>query len=114
MPLQAAESGVEEDSEEEEEANESEEMGCILAHSMGLGKTLQTIAFLHSYHHHFPEHRSLLIMPKNVIYNWMTEFEIWLRRVKPAELTLEKVGPPRDIGAWEGLNAIAAKYGGPN
>ena len=59
---------------------------------MGLGKTLQTIAFLHTYHHHFPDHQSLLIMPKNVIYNWLAEFKMWLSKAKPDHLTFDKVG----------------------
>lgn len=57
---------------------------------MGLGKTLQTIAFLHTYHHHFPDHHSLLVLPKNVMYNWMTEFEMWLGKTKPSALTIDK------------------------
>lgn len=79
------------DAESEEEEADDEKAGCILAHSMGLGKTLQTIAFLHSYHHHFPTHRSLLVMPKNVLHNWKEEFDKWLRIAHKGELTLDKV-----------------------
>ena len=92
---------------EDDETEEKEEGGCILAHSMGLGKTLQTIAFLHTYHHHFPEHRSLLVLPKNVMYNWQTEFEMWLGKAKPSALTLNKASyqssPDRYPWYWKAV-----------
>mmetsp|Transcript_666 Transcript_666/g.1634 ORF Transcript_666/g.1634 Transcript_666/m.1634 type:complete len:1138 (+) Transcript_666:201-3614(+) len=44
--------------------------GCVLAHSMGLGKTLQTITFLHTFHVHRPGTKSLIVLPKNVLANW--------------------------------------------
>ena len=40
--------------------------GCILAHSMGLGKTLQTISFLILFHARKPGTRSLVVAPANV------------------------------------------------
>lgn len=42
--------------------------GCILAHSMGLGKTLQTISFLILFHARKPGTRSLVVTPANVSY----------------------------------------------
>ena len=68
--------------------------GCILAHSMGLGKSLQTIAFLHTFHAYYPDQRSLLLVPSNVLHNWVEEFQHWLpkgRQETDDELTPSKV-----------------------
>ena len=62
--------------------------GCILAHCMGLGKTLSTIAILHTMMTHpsmllsngeFLLKKVLLIVPVNTIANWESEFDAWLR-----------------------------------
>ena len=80
-------------------ADEDERHGCILAHAMGLGKSIQTIALLHTYHGYFPDHRSLLIVPANVLGNWKEEFKKWL---PPAckdskQLIVERVGTFKHI-----------------
>lgn len=88
--------------------------GVILAHHMGLGKSLTTIAFLHTYfaaaqasHLHLAASqgvsrgeclgcgRALLVVPANVLLNFHAEFKTWLP--KEAEqasspLTMAKVG----------------------
>lgn len=54
--------------------------GAILAHCMGLGKTLQTISLIHAVMKAFPEElRCVLVLcPVNTIKNWADEFEKWL------------------------------------
>ncbi|CAH8507238.1 unnamed protein product [Schistosoma turkestanicum] len=52
--------------------------GCILAHSMGLGKTIQIIGFLDILFRFCQAQRVLVIVPINTIQNWQAEFELWL------------------------------------
>uniref|UniRef100_A0A674CAB7 RAD54 like 2 n=1 Tax=Salmo trutta TaxID=8032 RepID=A0A674CAB7_SALTR len=52
--------------------------GCILAHSMGLGKTLQVISFIDILLRHTEAHTVLAIVPVNTLQNWLAEFNLWL------------------------------------
>jgi len=61
--------------------------GALLAHSMGLGKTLQVIVFLHSLYRamspgpvelrQFSANRVLTLMPGGLVANWRAEFQKW-------------------------------------
>ncbi|XP_054162344.1 helicase ARIP4-like [Oppia nitens] len=52
--------------------------GCILAHSMGLGKTIQVISFIDILLSHTNAKLVLCIVPINTLQNWINEFNIWL------------------------------------
>ncbi|XP_072308465.1 helicase ARIP4 isoform X2 [Eucyclogobius newberryi] len=52
--------------------------GCILAHSMGLGKTLQVISFVDILLKNTEAHTVLAIVPVNTLQNWLSEFNLWL------------------------------------
>ncbi|XP_059188320.1 helicase ARIP4-like isoform X2 [Centropristis striata] len=52
--------------------------GCILAHSMGLGKTLQVISFIDVLFRHTKAHTVLAIVPVNTLQNWLSEFNMWV------------------------------------
>ncbi|RUS69118.1 hypothetical protein EGW08_023120, partial [Elysia chlorotica] len=52
--------------------------GCILAHSMGLGKTIQLISFIDIFIRCAQGKRVLCIVPINTLQNWMAEFNYWL------------------------------------
>ena len=52
--------------------------GCILAHSMGLGKTLQVICFIDVFLRFTKASKVLCIVPMNTIQNWYSEFNLWL------------------------------------
>jgi hypothetical protein len=64
--------------------------GCLLAHTMGLGKTLQIVAFLVTLsllpptaHIEMPPHlkkenrRFLVVCPPSIVINWKNEFTRW-------------------------------------
>ncbi|XP_065212538.1 uncharacterized protein LOC135840116 [Planococcus citri] len=56
----------------------SEGFGCILAHSMGLGKTLQVVSFCDVFLRYTEAKSVLCIMPINTLQNWVAEFNMWL------------------------------------
>jgi transcriptional regulator ATRX len=67
------------------------ESGCILAHCMGLGKTLQLITLVHTlitYPEELKTSKILVICPKSTIMNWYTEFKNWLQGIESKGLKL--------------------------
>lgn len=54
--------------------------GCILAHCMGLGKTLQLIALLHTVisYKELKTSKVLVLCPKSTVMNWADEILRWL------------------------------------
>ncbi|KAK6172939.1 hypothetical protein SNE40_016493 [Patella caerulea] len=56
--------------------------GCILAHCMGLGKTLSVVSFIHtviSASEYTNMHTCLIVSPLNTVLNWRNECSMWLR-----------------------------------
>ncbi len=50
--------------------------GCILAHSMGLGKTLQMVTFTYLFIKHNKGKCVLILAPKSTLLNWQHEFDM--------------------------------------
>ena len=64
-----------------ESLNKSGERGgAVLAHCMGLGKSLQVIAFIDALVNSSESDvsRVLILSPVNTIHNWMNEFNLWI------------------------------------
>ncbi|CAK7341191.1 unnamed protein product [Dovyalis caffra] len=74
-------------------------LGCILAHTMGLGKTFQVIAFLYTAMRgvDLGLRTVLIVTPVNVLHNWRKEFMKWTpSEVKPLRVfMLEDVSRER-------------------
>ncbi|KAF3452373.1 hypothetical protein FNV43_RR02806 [Rhamnella rubrinervis] len=70
-------------------------LGCILAHTMGLGKTFQVIAFLYTAMRSVDLglRTALIVMPVNVLHNWRREFMKW----RPSELKPLRVFMLEDV-----------------
>ncbi|XP_050224563.1 protein CHROMATIN REMODELING 20 isoform X2 [Mercurialis annua] len=70
-------------------------LGCILAHTMGLGKTFQVIAFLYTAMRgvDLGLRTALIVTPVNVLHNWRQEFVKW----RPSETKALRVFMLEDV-----------------
>ncbi|KAA0716657.1 Transcriptional regulator ATRX [Triplophysa tibetana] len=73
--------------------------GCILAHCMGLGKTLQVIVFLHTvlFCKRLPLRRALVVCPLNTVLNWRSEFDKWQRGLRPNTLKVTELATVKSL-----------------
>lgn len=80
---------------------EEEGTGCILAHSMGLGKTFQIITFTHTIltHPELSKHIKtiLIIVPVNTIKNWIQEYRDWLEDNHLLDFPIFDLNDDKDI-----------------
>ncbi|KAI5790249.1 hypothetical protein EDC01DRAFT_788515 [Geopyxis carbonaria] len=97
--------------------------GALLAHTMGLGKTLQVIAFLYTLaqagasedpkvHGQIPQHlrnsRTIVLCPPGLVENWVDEFVKWV----PAEPLVENEPVWKYLGRviyWDSQMSIKNK-----
>ncbi|MCQ8211693.1 SNF2-related protein [Cetobacterium somerae] len=81
-------------------------LGGCLADDMGLGKTLQAITLITSLHL-VPKRKTLIIMPKSLIYNWESE----IRKFSPSLKCGIYYGNFRDKGIFNDVEVIITTYG---
>ncbi|XP_072754858.1 uncharacterized protein [Anoplolepis gracilipes] len=62
--------------------------GCIIAHCMGLGKTLQVIALTHTLlsHEETDVKTVLIVCPLSTVLNWLNEYRTWLSDLDDIEV----------------------------
>ncbi|XP_075150194.1 uncharacterized protein LOC142224305 isoform X2 [Haematobia irritans] len=73
--------------------------GCILAHCMGLGKTLQLIALLHTVisYKELKTTKVLVLCPKSTVMNWADEIIRWLGPLRQKNLKVYTFNDTSDI-----------------
>ena len=73
--------------------------GAILAHCMGLGKTLQSVSLVHTVAMAFPEkmHNILILAPVNTLKNWEDEFYKWLNEDLEDDLEVYEISGEKDM-----------------
>ncbi|KAM7250359.1 hypothetical protein ACFE04_022242 [Oxalis oulophora] len=83
-------------------------LGCILAHTMGLGKTFQVVAFLYTAMRiaDLGLRTALVVTPVNVLHNWRQEFMKW----KPLEVKPLRVFMLEDASSREKRAELLAKW----
>ncbi|XP_078034096.1 uncharacterized protein LOC144468475 [Augochlora pura] len=62
--------------------------GCIIAHCMGLGKSLQVIALLHTLlsHEETGIKSIAIVCPLSTVLNWYNEFNLWLKDIEDNDI----------------------------
>lgn len=65
--------------------------GCILAHCMGLGKTLQVISLIHTVinSREYETNKILVLCPISTIMNWKEEIVRWLSQIDDGHRKLQ-------------------------
>ncbi|KAI9714862.1 MAG: hypothetical protein M1820_000151 [Bogoriella megaspora] len=109
--------------------HEEHMQGCLLAHVMGLGKSLQAITLLvtiaEASHSNVPnirdqiptslrESRTLVLCPASILHNWVNEFKLWVpehakpllgrvRALDPSKTPLERL---QQIQRWHEFQGV--------
>lgn len=81
-------------------------LGACLADDMGLGKTLQAIALISKIHEE-KKKKSMVIMPKSLIYNWENEIKKFSPKLKVGIY----YGTNRDFSSLKKVDIILTTYG---
>lgn len=81
-------------------------LGACLADDMGLGKTLQAIALISKLHEE-KKKKSMVIMPKSLIYNWENEIKKFSTKLKVGVY----YGINRDFSSLKKVDVILTTYG---
>ncbi|WP_022819742.1 DEAD/DEAH box helicase [Fusobacterium russii] len=84
----------------------SNNLGACLADDMGLGKTLQAIALLSKIHEK-KNKKTIVIMPKSLIYNWENE----ILKFAPKLNAKIYYGTNRDLKVFKEAQVILTTYG---
>uniref|UniRef100_A0A182MX86 Transcriptional regulator ATRX n=1 Tax=Anopheles culicifacies TaxID=139723 RepID=A0A182MX86_9DIPT len=83
-----------------EQMKESKGSGCILAHCMGLGKTLQVVALTHTLLANADVtgvERILIVCPLSTVLNWANEYYMWMKHVeKGTEVEVYEISKYKD------------------
>ncbi|CAG0917341.1 unnamed protein product [Notodromas monacha] len=86
--------------------------GAILAHCMGLGKTLQVIALIHTLatHSSLKMKKFLVLCPKNTVINWQNEFRMWLRKTRLQDDVIVHAFPEKQCSMENRVHNIRTWY----
>jgi non-specific serine/threonine protein kinase len=83
--------------------------GC-LADDMGVGKTIQTLAFLESLYHAEPDRKAtLVVMPRSLLFNWQREAEKFAPEL--AIYIHHETGRATDPSVFDQYDLVLTTYG---
>ena len=82
-------------------------LGACLADDMGLGKTLQAIAVITNLHKKKLSQKTLIVMPKSLIFNWESE----IHKFSPSLKVGIYYGTNREMATFKDYEVILTTYG---
>lgn len=82
--------------------------GC-LADDMGLGKSVQIIAFILSQREKVAQNTNLIVVPTSLIFNWQDELQKFAPSIRVH--TIYGAGRTRDIGGLDAYEVVLTSYG---